>query len=112
MNLDRPFMRVDRWLWFARFFRSRSLAARLCEARRIRVDGAIVAKPNFRIHVGAVLTFPQGDRIRVVRVLGLGTRRGPSGEAAALFEDLDPPERTRMPNDPAPLVTFAVGAPG
>ena len=81
-------LRLDRWLWFARFFKSRSRAARLCAGRRIRVNGAVVAKPDHRVRIGDVLTFPQGREIRVVRVADIGSRRGPAEEARTLFHDL------------------------
>lgn len=81
-------LRLDRWLWFARFFKSRSLAARVCADRRVRVNGAVVAKPDHRVRTGDVLTFPQGREIRVVRVAGIGSRRGPAVEARTLFDDL------------------------
>ena len=84
-------LRIDRWLWFARFFKSRSLAAKICAERRVRVNGTIVTKPNHRVRTGDVLTFPQGREIRVVRVTELGFRRGPAAEAKTLFEDLSGP---------------------
>ena len=84
-------LRIDRWLWFARFFRSRSLAARVCTGRRVRVNGTVVTKPDHRIRIGDVLTFPQGREIRVVRVTGIGSRRGPAVEARTLFDDLSEP---------------------
>ncbi len=87
-------LRIDRWLWFARFFKSRSGAARLCSGKRIRVNGQVVAKPSQLIGVGDVLTFPQGRIIRTVKVAALGSRRGPAVEAAQLFEDMAPPTQT------------------
>jgi ribosome-associated heat shock protein Hsp15 len=84
-------LRMDRWLWFARFFKSRSMATRVCAARSIRVNGTIAAKPNHMIRPGDVLTFPIGRDIRVIRVQALGMRRGPAPEAQALYEDLAPP---------------------
>jgi ribosome-associated heat shock protein Hsp15 len=86
-------LRLDKWLWHARFFKSRSLAAKLCAGSRVRVNRRVVSKPSATVRVGDVLTFPQAERIRVVRVAALGTRRGPAPEAAALYEDLSPPER-------------------
>ena len=80
--------RLDKWLWTARFFRTRSLAARLCRAGRIRVNRTPVAKAHHGVRVGDVLTFPQSGDIRVVRVEGLAERRGPAPEAAALYADL------------------------
>jgi ribosome-associated heat shock protein Hsp15 len=81
-------LRLDKWLWYARFFKTRPLAAQLAEKGRIRINRVPVSKPHYRLRPGDVLTFPQGRKIRVVRVLALGTRRGPPREAQALYEDL------------------------
>ena len=83
-------LRLDKWLWHARFFKSRGLAADLAKSGRIRVDGTSVSKPSRAISVGAVLTFPKDDEVRIIKVLGLGVRRGPAPEAQALYEDLTP----------------------
>jgi len=94
-------LRLDKWLWQARFFKSRSLAAAAVE-EGVRIDGLRVAKPSRGIGPGETLTFVQGRRVRVVRVLALGTRRGPAAEAQALYEDLTPPEPPRdRPGDGA-----------
>lgn len=81
-------LRIDKWLWYARFFKSRSQATRLAQDGRIRVDGRVVNRAHHPVKVGDVLTFPQARRIRVVRVLALGRRRGPPGEAQTLYEDV------------------------
>lgn len=86
------FLRLDKWLFFARFCKSRQVAAALCESGRLRVSGTIVAKPHYKLRVGDVLTFPQGRFIRVVEVRSLATRRGPAEEARQLYDDLSPPE--------------------
>lgn len=92
--------RLDQWLWQARFFRSRSLAAQQCAAGRVRCDGAVVAKPSHIVRPGSVLTFVQGRHIRVVKVVAIGERRGPAAEAQCLYEDLAPPsEATRLAPD-------------
>jgi ribosome-associated heat shock protein Hsp15 len=83
-------MRLDKWLWQARFFKSRAAATRLCAAGRVRIDGRPVAKAHQPVKPGDVLTFPQGRAIRVVRVVGLDVRRGPAAEARTLYEDLSP----------------------
>ena len=88
-------LRLDKWLWWARFFKTRSLAAKMCNAGRVRSGGSAVSKAHHQVRVGDVLTFAQGRYIRVVRVLALGTRRGPASEARALYEDLKPPEDSR-----------------
>lgn len=97
---EQEIQRLDKWLWFARFFKTRSLAARLCEGGRVRINRVPVAKAHQAIRVGDVLTFPQARQIRVVRVLALGDRRGPASEAQRLYEDLAPPE-PRGPEAPA-----------
>ncbi len=83
-----PLIRIDKWLWQARFFKSRSLAADLVSGGRVRVNGQPVAKPSRLIGPGDVLTFPQGHDIRVIRVLDCGTHRGPASEAQALYREI------------------------
>lgn len=91
-------IRLDKWLWHARFFKSRSLAARLCAAGGVRIGGTPVAKANHAVKPGDVLTFAQGGHIRVVRVKAIGQRRGPAPEARTLYEDLSPPSpETALP---------------
>lgn len=95
-------LRLDTWLFFARFFKSRALAARLCESGKLRLSGATVDKAHAKLRIGDVLTFPQGRHIRVVKVAALATRRGPAPEARALYEDLSPPEtQPPLPKDAA-----------
>ena len=86
---DRDSIRLDKWLWQARFFKSRSVASRLCAEGRVRIDGVPVDKAHHALRIGHVLTFPQARRIRVVRVLALGDRRGPAAEARTLYDDLE-----------------------
>ncbi len=94
-------LRIDKWLFHARFFKTRSLAAKLVSEGRLRVDGTPISKPSRMVVPGATLTFPQGDAIRVIRILAMGTRRGPAPEARELYEDLSPPERpSRDPSAP------------
>jgi ribosome-associated heat shock protein Hsp15 len=80
--------RLDKWLWCARFCKTREIAAALCEAGRVRISGRPVAKAHAALRVGDVLTFPQGNRIRVVKVLAFAARRVSAPEAHALYEDL------------------------
>lgn len=91
-------LRADKWLWYARFFKTRSLAAKVCNAGKLRVSGDLVSKAHHKIKPGDVLTFPQGRHVRVVRVRALATRRGPAAEAQALYDDLKPPSpEARLP---------------
>ncbi|MBO6776827.1 MAG: RNA-binding S4 domain-containing protein [Marinibacterium sp.] len=85
-------LRIDKWLWYARFFKTRSLAARQVSDGHVRVNSERVQKPAQTITAGDVLTFPQARAVRVVQVVALGTRRGPAEEARTLYEDLAPPE--------------------
>jgi ribosome-associated heat shock protein Hsp15 len=82
-------LRIDKWLWYARFFKSRSLASKFCESGLMRINGETTQKAHHALRVGDVLTFPIGHRVRIVRVLALGERRGPAPEARALYEELD-----------------------
>ena len=84
---ERAKTRLDQWLWFARLAKSRSLAARLCAAGAIRINGATVTKPNQTVRVGDFVVVPQGAVQRTVRVLALGIRRGPASEARALYRE-------------------------
>lgn len=95
-----PRLRLDKWLWFARFFKSRSLAAKLCAGGKVRINRVVARNAHQAVHPGDVLTFPQGWHIRVVRVLALGDRRGPAAEAQRLYEDLAPAEP--RPEGPPP----------
>ena len=85
-------MRLDQWLWYARFFKTRTLASNICRARSVRVNGTIQRKASLPVRVDDILTFSRGEKVRVVRILALTTRRGPYSEAQMLYEDLSPPE--------------------
>lgn len=98
-------IRVDKWLWHARFFKSRSLATRVVSAGRLRVNRQNIAKPHYQVKPGDVLTFARGPIIRVIEVLAIGKRRGPAAEASTLYNDLSPPEprkREEAGPDPGP----------
>ncbi len=86
----RPTVRLDKWLWHARFLKSRSLAADLVAEGRLRVNGQPTDKPARAVGAGDVLTFALHGRVRVVRILEIGDRRGPAPEAQGLYEDLAP----------------------
>lgn len=83
-------MRLDKWLWCARFFKTRALAARYCAEPGLRVNGARVEKPHYAVRPGDVLTFALGPNIRIVRVRTLADRRGAPSVARDLYEDLTP----------------------
>ncbi|MDA1088952.1 MAG: RNA-binding S4 domain-containing protein [Proteobacteria bacterium] len=94
--------RLDKWLWYARFFKSRSLASKFCASGKLRINGTVNKKAHHAVHAGDVLTFPKGDHIRVIRINDLGARRGPATEAQTLYEDLQPPQ-PRKKSGPGPM---------
>jgi len=87
--------RLDKWLWRARFFKTRTLAAKLCNGGHVRSGGNAISKAHHQVRIGDVLTFAQGRYIRVVKVLAVGARRGPASEARAPYEDPKPPETSQ-----------------
>ena len=84
-------VRLDKWLWYARFFKTRSLATKLISSGKLRINGEVTSKPHRQAQIGQVLTFAQGPYIRVIRIDEIGNCRGPAAEAATLYTDLDPP---------------------
>lgn len=97
---QRVTLRLDKWLWQARFFKTRALATALVEEGHLRINGQPTRKPGYGVAEGDVLTFPQAARIRVVRITALGQRRGPAEEARMLYLDLDTQEAGPDPADP------------
>lgn len=91
-------IRLDKWLWQARFFKSRTLATRFLEAGKARLRGAVV-KSHIRVKVDDVVTFTLGGAVRIVRIAVLGTRRGPAAEARTLYDDLSPPRMHTKDSD-------------
>ena len=85
-------IRIDKWLWHARFFKTRTLATKQVEAGHVRVNGTKAAKASQNVSVGDVLTFTQGHTVRVVRVEALSDRRGPAPEAQTLYFDMTEPQ--------------------
>ncbi|MET3581128.1 ribosome-associated heat shock protein Hsp15 [Mesorhizobium robiniae] len=83
--------RIDKWLFFSRAVKSRSLAAKLVVAGRVRVNRDKAAQASDMVRVGDVLTITLERRIFVWKVLGTGSRRGPAEEARLLYEDMSPP---------------------
>lgn len=91
-------MRVDKWLWHARFFKTRTLATKLAAAGNIRINGQKQTRASANIRAGDVLTFPLNQNVRVIEVVALSVRRGPAPEAQALYIDRDPPQ-PKKPED-------------
>ena len=85
--------RADVWLWRARFFKTRSLAARYLEDGRVRLTRAgresRIDKPSRCVKAGDILVFALGGRLVAVTVEAMGDRRGPASEARRLYTPLD-----------------------
>ena len=99
--------RVDKWIWYARVVKTRGLAAELVTTGKVRVNSEKIARTSTTLKVGDVVTLSVRGRIRVLKVLSPGTRRGPAAEAQGLYEDLSPPTR---PAGAAPSDTDADNA--
>lgn len=82
-------MRLDRYLFFIRLAKSRTLAQGLIEQGHVRVDGKRVAKPAEEVRAGSVIALPLHGRVRILRVTSLPPRRGPAAEARAHYEEID-----------------------
>jgi ribosome-associated heat shock protein Hsp15 len=81
-------LRIDKWLWHARFCKTRSIAQSKAAAGLIRLNGQRVEKPSATVRVGDVMTLPAGAGVISIKVLALGIRRGPAAEARALYDIL------------------------
>ena len=82
--------RLDKWLWHTRFFKTRTLAAKIVAGGHVKVNAKRVTKPATPIAPGDVLTFVKGLRVFVIEVVDLPTRRGPATEAMAHYIDRSP----------------------
>lgn len=91
-------LRLDKWLWHARLFKSRTIAAAQIAGGGFRVNRALVKKSHQVVQTGDVVTFAKGPFTRVVEVAALGARRGPAAEAQALYRDLNPPDQQPKPD--------------
>ncbi|MDP3521864.1 MAG: RNA-binding S4 domain-containing protein [Hydrogenophaga sp.] len=105
-------LRLDKWLWAARFFKTRALAVEAIEKHRVRVNGAHT-KPAREVRAGDELEIAQGPVLRTVRVLGISALRGPAPQAALLYSEteasvalrLAQAERRRLAPEPALALT-------
>ena len=91
-----PRIRVDKWLWHARAVKTRSLAQAMVKAGHVRVNREKIAAPSRAVVPGDVLTLTLPTRVRILKVVAPGERRGPASEAATLYEDLTPPRPPRQ----------------
>ena len=82
-------IRIDKWLWRARFCKTRALAQTRASGGHIRLNGRRVEKPGTSIRAGDIMTLSARGHVVVLRVLALGERRGPAAEAQALYEIIE-----------------------
>ena len=87
--------RLDKWLFFSRAVKSRTLAQKLIETGAIRVNSELTERTDHKVGPGDVLTMTVHERLLVWRIVDAGERRGPATEAAGLYEDLSPPPLPR-----------------
>jgi ribosome-associated heat shock protein Hsp15 len=81
-------VRIDRFLFFIRLTKSRTMAQAVIDEGHIRIDGRRVEKPSEEVRVGSVVALPLHDQVRIFRVLRLPTRRGPAPEARSCYEEV------------------------
>lgn len=79
-------LRIDKWLWHARFCKTRAIAQEKATQGHIRINGHRVEKASAAVRVGDIMTLPAGGRVIALKVLDLGIRRGPAPEAQSLYE--------------------------
>ncbi|KZL23202.1 RNA-binding S4 domain-containing protein [Pseudovibrio sp. WM33] len=84
-------LRIDKWLWYARITKSRTLAQKLSVSGHVRLNKDKIAAAKTAVKPGDVLTITMPRRLLILKVLKLGTRRGPAPEAQLLYEDMSPP---------------------
>lgn len=92
--------RLDKWLWFARVLKSRTLASQLVINGKVRINRTRVTKPSHALRKGDVLTIALRGKVKILKVLATGHRRGPPAEARQLYEIVG--DRPSAPNAPAP----------
>lgn len=101
--------RLDKWLFFSRAVKSRTLAQKVIAGGAVRVNAERTLSADTRVSPGDVLTMMIHERLMVWRILAPGERRGPASEAATLYEDLSPPPVPRAER-PAPIALRDPGA--
>ena len=96
-------VRIDKWLWFTRFTKTRAEAQKLLERGQVVVNGKAATKPSVPIKIGDAISIVIGPTRRALTVRALGTRRGPAPEAQALYERVAPPEHLDWEHSAPPL---------
>ena len=81
-------IRLDTWLWYARFYKSRSLSSKAILSGKVRVNSIKIIKPASKVKINDVLTINHINTVRIIQIQSIGARRGPASEAQALYNDL------------------------
>ena len=81
-------IRLDTWLWYARFYKSRSLSSKAILSSKLRINSNKITKPATKVKTNDVLTLNYVNEIRIIQIQSLGSRRGPASEAQSLYIDL------------------------
>ena len=103
-------IRIDKWLWHARFFKTRTLAQNFVTGGNVRVNTLRISKANHSVKPGDVLTFVRGN-VRIIEISALADKRGPASIAQTLYNDLSPPPPKKDdPDRPAPVARRDNGA--
>jgi len=84
--------RIDKWLWFSRQFKTRTLAAKIVTSGRIRINHERITKTSRTVQVNDTITYVANKKVKILKVVEIGVRRGPASEAITLYEDLSPPD--------------------
>lgn len=103
--------RLDKWLWFARVAKTRTLAASLVSDGRVRLNRTRVTKPAQTVREGDVVTVSVARGVRVLKILAPGSRRGPASEAAGLYEEIVPIASRSAPAEGQPVASQGEGRP-
>lgn len=107
-SADQSSIRIDKWLFFARITKSRTLAGKCVEAGQVRINGEKTQSASRHVRPGDVLTVTRDRGPLVLKILACGTRRGPAPEAQLLYEDMSPPP---VPRPQSGLDRLPVGRP-
>jgi ribosome-associated heat shock protein Hsp15 len=106
-------VRIDKWLWAARFYKTRSLAAEACDGGKVEINGH-AAKPHKLVRANDKLSFTHPSGPKEITIVGVSERRGPAPEARLLYEDHSPPPPPREERRffaPLPLRPVGLGRP-
>jgi ribosome-associated heat shock protein Hsp15 len=92
-TLEKKTIRLDLYLFYIRFFKSRNLATKYISTNRTRVSGQVTKKPHKLVSIDDVLTLPINDKVKILKIINIPFRRGPFLESTHYYEDLTPIEK-------------------